>query len=280
MIIREALRLARQLQQSDSPKLDAEVLLAEALGKTRTYLYTWPERSLSESQEALYLQWLSRRAAGEPIAHIVKGREFWSLPLAVNASTLIPRPDTELLVERALTLIAEQGWSTPRILDLGTGTGAIALALASELPQAQIVAVDSSPDAVALAKGNQLSLGFEQVSVLLSDWYDAVVDQRFDLIVSNPPYIDASDEHLLQGDLRFEPKSALVAGEQGYADLMDITKGACDHLQQGGWLLLEHGWQQAEGVRTHLQAAGFTNVGTWQDYGGNDRLSGGQWHGR
>lgn len=279
MIISEALNLAQQLQHSDSPKLDAEVLLAEALGKTRTYLYTWPERALTDHEQERYQQWLHRRGEGEPVAHILKRREFWSLSLEVDASTLIPRPDTEVLVEQALVIIAESGLQSARILDLGTGTGAIALALASELPTAQVTAVDFSPQAVALAQRNGERLGLSNARFLHSDWYQAV-QGPFDIIVSNPPYIDADDQHLLEGDVRFEPKSALVAQEQGLADLFLIARGATNHLCHKGWLLLEHGWQQAEALRRHLSAAGFDRVFTVQDYSGNDRISGGQWHGQ
>lgn len=277
MIISDALRLAQQLQHSDSARLDAELLLAEALGKDRTYLYTWPERALSESEQALYQQWLQRRAEGEPVAHILQRREFWSLALEVDASTLIPRPDTEVLVEHALTLLAQHRVTSPRILDLGTGTGAIALALASELPQAQVIAVDVSAQAVALAQRNQQRLMLEHVRVFHSHWFDAV-EGRFDLIVSNPPYIDGEDQHLQRGDVRFEPLSALVAGEGGIEDLAYIAKNASSYLNVGGWLLLEHGWQQGALVQQRLRAAGFSNTFTAQDYAGNDRVSGGQWH--
>lgn len=278
MIISEALRLAQQLKNSDSSRLDAEVLLAEALGKNRTFLYTWPERALDDSEQALYLQWLSRRAEGEPVAHILGRREFWSLSLEVNASTLIPRPDTEVLVERALAIASEYNWPSPRILDLGTGTGAIALALASELPQANITAVDYSPQAVALAERNRRRLALDNASILQSDWYQSV-QGHFDLIISNPPYLDDQDQHLQQGDVRFEPRSALVAGEQGLADLIHILKGSRSYLEASGWLLLEHGWQQGDAVREQLTAAGFASVFTAQDYSGNDRISGGQWRG-
>lgn len=279
MIISEALSLAQQLTHSDSPRLDAEVLLAEALGKTRTYLYTWPEYALTEAEQERYQQWLRRRGEGEPVAHILQRREFWSLSLEVDASTLIPRPDTEVLVEHALATIAESGFQSARILDLGTGTGAIALALASELPTAQVTAVDFSAQALALAQRNGERLGLSNVQFLHSDWYKAVRGQ-FDVIVSNPPYIDAEDQHLFDGDVRFEPKSALVAGEQGLADLFLIAMGASNHLCANGWLLLEHGWQQAEVVRRHLSATGFDQVFTAQDYSGNDRISGGRWHGQ
>lgn len=278
MIISEALRLAPQLQHSGSPRLDAEVLLAEVLGKTRTFLYTWPEHVLSESEQMLYQQWLSRRAEGEPIAYILQRREFWSLPLEVSTATLIPRPDTEVLVEHVLAIIAEQGLSAARILDLGTGTGAIALALASELPQAQVTAVDFNAQAVTLAQRNGQRLGIQNACFLQSDWYQAV-QGRFDVIVSNPPYIDHQDQHLHEGDVRFEPRTALVAEEHGLADLFAIASAAPNYLSENGWLLLEHGWQQAEALRRHLGDVGFHSVFTIQDYAGHDRVSGGQWCG-
>lgn len=278
MIISDALRLAQQLQHSDSPRLDAEVLLADVLGKSRTYLYTWPEHVLTQTQQALYLERLQRRAEGEPVAHITCRREFWSLSLEVDASTLIPRPDTEVLVERALALIAEHAVLAPCILDLGTGTGAIALALGSELPQARVVAVDASAEAVALAMRNAKRLGMANVHVLQSDWYQSV-EGKFDLIVANPPYIDPLDHHLLQGDVRFEPHSALVAADQGLADLAHICAEANRFLVRGGHLLLEHGWQQGEPVRGLLRDAGLNAVATYADYSGNERVSGGQWHG-
>jgi release factor glutamine methyltransferase len=278
MIIRDALLLAQNIQGSDSPRLDAELLLAEVLGQPRTYLYTWPERTLTPVEQKKYQQWLTRRIAGDPIAHIIQRREFWSLCLAVNASTLIPRPDTEILVERALVIVADQGLTSVRILDLGTGTGAIALALAKELPTAQIVGVDLNPEAIELAQRNGEQLGFQRVSFFQSSWFDAV-DGAFDLIVSNPPYISEYDPHLDCGDVRFEPRSALVSGELGLADLKAITANAPRFLAAAGWLLLEHGWQQSEPVRRLLSDNGFTSVFTAQDYSGNDRVSGGQWRG-
>lgn len=225
MIISEALRLAQQLEHSDSARLDAEVLLAAVLDKTRTYLYTWPQYRLTPSQQALYCQWMQRRARGEPVAYITGYREFWSLPLEVNSSTLIPRPDTELLVERALAILAEVELTEPRILDLGTGTGAIALALGRELPGANIVAIDANIDAVELAKRNAMRLGIANVAVGQSDWFESVRG-TFDMIVANPPYIDAEDDHLQQRELRFEPSSALVAAEHGLADLALICQEA------------------------------------------------------
>lgn len=197
-------------------------------------------------------------------------REFWSLPLYVSAATLIPRPDTECLVEQALARLP----ATPaRILDLGTGTGAIALALASERPDCQVTAVDVMPDAVALAQRNLARLALPNVTVLHSSWFTALGDRQFETIVSNPPYIDEADPHLAEGDVRFEPRSALVAADHGLADLSHIITQSRQHLVSGGWLLLEHGWTQGEAVRALFLQAGFERVETCRDYGGNERLT-------
>lgn len=276
MTVAEALRQAHRLVHSDSARTDVELLLMAVLGCERSYLFTWPEHGLTLDQENRFRGWLDRRAAGEPIAHILERRGFWSLDLEVSPSTLIPRPDTELLVEVALEQLA-QSEAQVRILDLGTGTGAIALALARELPLAQVMATDFLPQVVALAERNRQRLALENVRILHSDWWQAVTG-AFDLIVSNPPYIDEADPHLTAGDLRFEPHSALVAGERGLADLRHIIQGAPSYLAAGGWLLLEHGWQQGESVRQLLSGAGFSDVFSRRDYGGQERVSGGRWH--
>ncbi|MFX4312046.1 peptide chain release factor N(5)-glutamine methyltransferase, partial [Enterobacter sp. 63] len=217
---------------------------------------------------------LARRKTGEPVAHLVGEREFWSLPLYVSAATLIPRPDTECLVEQALARLPATRCC---ILDLGTGTGAIAMALASERPDCDVTAVDVMPDAVALAQRNQQRLGLSNVTVLQSSWFSALANRTFAMIVSNPPYIDEHDPHLAQGDVRFEPLTALVAANEGLADLDHIVSTSRQHLLPGGWLLVEHGWTQGEAVRALFTAAGYTAVETCRDYGGNDRLTLGQW---
>ncbi len=270
----QLLRRAPELAPvSDSPRLDVELLLAWTLGKDRTWLYTWPETELTPEQLDEFERAFSRRSNGEPLAHIIGQREFWSLPLQVNSSTLIPRPDTERLVELALALT--EGKPDGNALDLGTGTGAIALAFASERPGWSIVAVDASPEAVALAERNRTQLGFDHVTCIQSDWFESV-SEPFDLILSNPPYIADNDPHLDQGDVRFEPRSALVAENGGLGDIHRIVQAAPEFLTAEGWLLLEHGWTQGAAVRSILATGGFQNVRTEQDLAGNDRVTLGQ----
>lgn len=276
MIIAEALRRADELIHSDSAKLDVELLLAEIVGRDRTYLYTWPDRLLTLDQLELFENWFNRRAAGEPVAHILGRRGFWTLELEVSPATLIPRPDTELVVETALELLPE-GVDQPRLIDLGTGTGAIALALASELPRAQVEATDFADDVIALAERNRQRSGCANVVIYRSNWW-LDVSGHFHLVLSNPPYIAEGDPHLVSGDVRFEPRSALVAGDRGLADLQHIITGAPAHLVAGGLILLEHGWQQADAVRNLLRAAGFRDIFSRRDLGGNERISGGYWH--
>lgn len=269
------LQAKQQLEQSgsDSARLDAEILLGYALDKNRTWLYTHSDYALSDAELIKINALLAKRIAGQPIAHLVGERDFWSLTLEVNASTLIPRPDTETLVEWALELPL---LANARVLDLGTGTGAIALALASEQPSWQVIGVDKSDDAVQLALNNAQKNQLQQVEFKSSDWFEQVAGS-FDLIVSNPPYIDGQDPHLQQGDVRFEPMSALVAEQQGLADIVHIIDQAPHYLRDQAWLLIEHGYQQAEQVRELLKAKGFQQVETREDLGGQPRISGGQW---
>ncbi|MFM2483378.1 peptide chain release factor N(5)-glutamine methyltransferase [Celerinatantimonas sp. YJH-8] len=271
--IEQALQFAGSaLISSDSARLDARVLLGHVLGKPPVYLMTWPERSLTESQWQAYQQLLKRRQSGEPIAYIIGEREFWSLPFYVAPCTLIPRPDTEVLVELALERLSPQA----RLLDLGTGTGAIAIALTHERPDLMTTAVDIREDALAIARRNGER---NQVSVdwRLSSWFDALSGCKFDMIVSNPPYIDPLDEHLQQGDVRFEPKSALVAEAHGLADLFTIIDAAPAYLNEGGWLLLEHGYQQSEPLLEYLAKPGWHQVQTCCDYAGQPRVTLGQY---
>lgn len=260
------------LQASENPRREAEILLAWVSGKPRSFILAFAETTLNNVQQQQLADLLARRQRGEPIAYLTGEREFWSLPLRVSPATLIPRPDTECLVEQALIRLPA---TACHILELGTGSGAIALALASERPDCQVTALDIVPQAVALACDNVRRLALTNVRVLQSDWFAALMpgDQQFAMIVSNPPYIAANDQHLQQGDLRFEPRSALVAEDQGLADLATLIHDARAFLQPAGWLLLEHGWQQGRAVRQLLQQSGYQGIVTCQDYAGCERVS-------
>ncbi|TNI30470.1 peptide chain release factor N(5)-glutamine methyltransferase [Aeromonas veronii] len=263
------------LAEGESPRADADVLLCHLLGCRRSYLMTWPERELDAAQQATLQGWLARRLNGEPIAHLVGEREFWSLPLKVSPATLIPRPDTEVLVEQALTRIPQGPCA---VLDLGTGTGAIALALKCERPEVDVWAVDRMADAAALARENSAALELP-IEVRDGSWFEPLGEPdrdntpRFAVIVSNPPYIDGADPHLEQGDVRFEPRSALVADDAGLADIRHIVAHAPAYLLTDGWLLLEHGWDQGKAVRQLLRDGGYREVATVRDYGDNDRVT-------
>ena len=261
---------------SDSAKLDAQVLLLDVLQKPRSYLFSWPEQKLTLQQQQLFESYCQRRLTGEPVAHITGTREFWSLPLQVNPTTLIPRPDTETLVEYTLSLPLPVA---AKVLDLGTGTGAIALALASEMPLWQITGVDRVTDAVALANTNKQRLGFINVDFVQSDWFSQVTAQQFDLIVSNPPYIEYDDIHLNQGDVRFEPLSALVADDDGMADIKYIITQARNFLTSNGYLVIEHGYQQSTKVHSFFAQMAYTNILTVKDLANNDRVTLAQWPG-
>ncbi|SFA66797.1 peptide chain release factor N(5)-glutamine methyltransferase [Metapseudomonas otitidis] len=259
-----------RLPDSPSPRLDAELLLAAALGKPRSFLHTWPERVVSGEAAERYASYLERRRQGEPVAYILGHQGFWSLDLEVAPHTLIPRPDTELLVETALALVT---LPQARVLDLGTGTGAIALALACERLGWQVTGVDRISEAVALAERNRERLGLGNAAFRESHWFSALGAECYDLIVSNPPYIAAQDPHLARGDVRFEPSSALVAGADGLDDIRLIVSQAPAHLNAGGWLLLEHGYDQAAAVRELLAREGFEAVESRRDLGGHERIS-------
>ena len=256
---------------SDSAKLDAQILLAFVLDKELSYLLTWPEKALTKQDKQQYLALLDRRISGEPIAYIVGVKEFWSLPFIVSPATLIPRPDTEILVELVLEQFAD--FDTLHCLDLGTGTGAIALALASEQPNWQIDAIDFSLDAVKLAQQTAKKLQLSHVNIFQSDWFSALNERKFDVIVSNPPYIDKLDENLSQGDVRFEPESALVADEHGLGDIKHIAQQALKYLNSQGSLFFEHGFEQGEAVRNILTALGYHNAQTVRDFNGHERIT-------
>lgn len=270
MTIIASLLRAADLPDSPTARLDAELLLAAALGKSRSFLHTWPERIVPSDAALKFAEYLQRRRGGEPVAYILGQQGFWKLDLEVAPHTLIPRPDTELLVETALELLSA---APAKVLDLGTGSGAIALALASERPAWSVTAVDRVLEAVALAERNRQRLHLNNATVLNSHWFGALEGQRFQLIISNPPYIASTDPHLVEGDVRFEPASALVAGIDGLDDLRLIVAQAPDHLDAGGWLMLEHGYDQAEAVRDLLQTRGFEEVHSRTDLGGHQRIS-------
>lgn len=255
-------------------KVDVHLILQSVTGKSKSQILAFSETELDEQTFEKLTALLQRRATGEPMAYILGETDFWSLNLEVSTDTLIPRPDTEVLVEQALMRIPQK--EQVAILDLGTGTGAIALALADELKKrgqkSRVLGVDLMPNAVALAQRNALRNQLPQVNFRQSSWFDNVAE-KFDLIVSNPPYIDPQDAHLTQGDVRFEPLTALVSDEEGYKDLRHIIEQAPNYLHSSGWLLLEHGWQQGEKVRSFFANNLWEMVATVKDYGDNERVT-------
>ena len=277
LTMRERLLAASQRLRgnSDSARLDAEVLLAAVLNRPRSYLHAWPERTLEPEQAACFAAWLERRLNGEPVAYLLGRREFWSLELEVTPDTLIPRPETELLVELALERAPADQPVT--IVDLGTGSGAIALALATERPQARIVATDQSLAALTVARRNAQRLNLVKVDFRQGDWCIPLTGDRFDLIVANPPYVAVTDPRWRRSELRFEPSDALIAGPDGLDALRTIITQAPDHLKPGGWLVLEHGYDQGEAVSALLRARGFGEVTDHQDAAGLSRSSSGHW---
>lgn len=251
--------------------LENRILLCHALGLSRVALITQSERALTAEEAERLAAVVRRRQFGEPIAYIVGHREFFGLNFQVNDSVLIPRPDTELLVELALERLPQAG----RLLDMGTGSGAIAVSVAHTRPDASITALDFSGAALDVARANANAHGVE-IRFLRSDWFSNLDDERFAVIASNPPYIAASDEHLSRGDLRFEPNMALTDHADGLAALRVIIGGAGRHLEKDGWLLLEHGYDQAAQVRALLEAHGYADVQSWRDLAGIERTSGGR----
>jgi release factor glutamine methyltransferase len=257
-------------------RAEADALLAHVLGQTRGWLFAHADDPVDTDAARQFEALVERRLAGEPVAYLLGRRGFWRFDLAVTRATLIPRPETERLVELALDRLPDD--RRLRLLDLGTGSGAIALALAAERPYAAVVAVERSAEAARVARGNAEALHLAaRVTVCEGDWFAPVSGQRFDLIASNPPYIEDADPHLDQGDLRFEPRSALASGSDGLDDLRHIVAAAPTHLLPGGWLLVEHGWRQGAAVRALFVAAGFTDVTTERDLEDRDRVTLGRW---
>lgn len=269
--IEEALCWANQeLVDGDSPKLDGRVLLSHVLQCNTTYLLTWSDKSLNSEQIQAFQDLVARRKAGEPIAYIVGTQEFWSLPLRVNNSTLIPRPETELLVEITLSLLLPEQCE---MLDLGTGTGAIALVLAHEKSLWNVTGVDRVSEAVLLANQNKAELGLSNVNFIESHWFSSLSNKTYDLIVTNPPYVEQHSPYLQQGDVRFEPKSALTAGEDGLDDIRLIIQQSKSHLNEGGYVLIEHGYGQAEEIRAIFANHAYKNIRTEKDLAGLDRVT-------
>jgi release factor glutamine methyltransferase len=268
--IRQLLEQASHLLTTDSAQLDAEVLLAHALGQARSHLRAWPEKIPSAEQQENFQRLLQARLQGEPVAYLTGQREFWSLPLAVTPATLIPRAETETLVALALQRIPAD--SRADVADMGTGSGAIALAIAHERPGCQLLATDVSAAAIETAAANAKQLGVGNIEFLCGDWCTPLEDRQFDVIISNPPYIKDSDPHLQQGDVRFEPDTALAAGPQGMDDLTKLAHCTRQHLRTGGWLLLEHGYDQRDAVTQLLTSCGFSQVVDHQDDSGTDRV--------
>ena len=255
---------------SPSARLDAEILLAHCLGKQRSYLYTWPEETLNSEQCDAFNEAIVQRLGLYPVAYIVGYQEFWSLTLKVTPAVLIPRADTERLVEVALEKIAEL--KQPKILDLGTGSGAIALALATERPDSKVTATDFSLEALDIARENREALKIENIRFIESDWFTNVPIDKYDLIVSNPPYIDPSDNHLKSG-IRYEPIEALASESNGLRDLAHIVTIAPKYLNNGCWLILEHGYDQGEAVSSLLRKAAYQRVSCLTDLNGNARVN-------
>jgi len=275
--VAQLLAAADQLP-GDEARREVEVLLGAVLGRPRSYLFAWPEATVPQAQVARFKELLAARQAGRPLAYLLGEREFWGLPLRVSEATLIPRADTESLVEAALELPLVPD-AALRVLDLGTGSGAIALALARERDAWQVTGVDVSAEALSVARENARALGLHGLRWLEGSWFEPAAGEHFHLIVSNPPYLAQDDPHLACGDLRFEPATALVAGQDGYAALAHLVATAPAHLETGGWLVLEHGMAQGTRVRDALGARGFVAVASRRDLAGHERVSLGRWEG-
>lgn len=275
--VQQSLRLAQsrledtaQLDTADA-KIEAQLLLQSLLNVNRAWLIAHGNEMLPSDMQTKFDALLTRRLSGEPIAYILGNREFYGLSLNVTPDTLIPRPDTEILVETALAKIPAD--KSAQVLDLGTGTGAIALAIGHQRPQVDITAADASPAALQVAINNGQQLALHNVKFVHSNWFSALEHKRFDVIVSNPPYIEQNDTHLTQGDLRFEPMSALASGIDGLDDIRQIVADSLAHLKPQGWLMLEHGYNQADAVAELMANAGLVDIATFKDFGGNDRVT-------
>ncbi len=274
------LTIAQLLQQStthlaqntESARLDAELLLCHCIGKPRTYLYTWPEKTLTNSQHSVFQKLLERRLQGEPLAYLTGSKEFWSLEFNVTPDTLIPRPETELMVELCLSKLHR---TEGPFLDLGTGTGAIAISVATELPSLDVYAIEYSHAALEVAKGNAHKLGVT-INFLQSDWFEQLQTQLFSVIAANPPYIAADDQHLTKGGLPYEPLQALRSCDDGFADITAIINESPTYLQNKGWLLIEHGYRQGQRTRELMLNKHFSEVQTIKDLAHNDRVTLGQ----
>lgn len=262
-------------ETGNSAQLEAEILLAHILGCSRTALRTWPDQELTQDQQTAFQQVTQRRMKGEPVAYLTGQREFWDMMLQVSPDTLIPRPETELLVETALEKIpADAKWN---IADLGTGSGAIALAIARERPGCQITATDNSAAALTVAKANAQKLSITNVRFIEGHWFQPIENDQFKMIVSNPPYIHPSDPHLRQGDLRFEPEEALQSVPDGMKDIRIISNAARGHLVPPGWLILEHGFDQGPIIARRLAELGYENVTVMKDLSHHERICVGKW---
>ena len=276
MNIQQALQQASQALSETSPsaKLDAQVLLTHVLQCNTAHLAAWPEKNLSEEQAAQYLQLTQQRKDGQPVAHLTGTREFWSLAFTVNDSTLIPRPETETLIEFILENFSNK--KNLKLLDMGTGTGAIAISIASEKPGWKIFASEVSEQALVLARQNSEQHQTSNITFIHSNWFDNITDHDFDIIVSNPPYIAGDDPHLLQGDVRFEPRSALSSGKSGMDDIEHLCLHAKKHLAKNGWLIVEHGYDQAQMVAECFAKQGYTQVEQKKDLAGHTRMTAGK----
>jgi release factor glutamine methyltransferase len=271
-LLREA--AGRLAPLCDTPRLDAEVLLCHVLDKNRAHLSAWPEKEPSDEQSARFLTLLARRLNGEPMAYLTGSREFWSREFRVTPDVLIPRPETELLIELALEHIRDE--RAVRVLDLGTGSGALAVTLALERPRAAVAAVDICPRALEVARDNAMRLSAARVRFFCGDWFSTLPESVFDLIVSNPPYVADDDPHLLKNGLPFEPQTALTSGRDGLDAIRRIVAAARRWLAPGGSLLLEHGHDQAHAVRSLLADTGFRAIASHADLQGHPRVTRGE----